>query len=151
MNVIKIHPNLTIVDFNSLGLDIDRTYYQFIIDDSGLKNKDRRALRIYCVYKTLIDTLNKINDYRYTIFYTNNTNNPNLGDLKIFALLKKTFPFIHLETEYSFEILKSKSGESTELANLLRNTHSAFNFSKFSRRKMQTFLNYRKIKIQFPA
>ena len=150
MNVIKIHPNLFIVDFDSLVIDIDRLYYQFIIDDSSLKEKDKKALRIYCLYKKLIDVLITVNAYTNTIFYTNSNKTPHQWDYKLFNILKKTFPFIHLDNEFNFEILKNNTGESCELTNLLRNTHSTFNFSRFSRRKMQAFLNCRKIKIPFP-
>lgn len=152
MKVVKIPPNLTVVDFESLIVEIDRSYYQFIIDDSSLKDKDKKALRLYCLYKVLVDTLKISDSYRNTIFYTNSNRNSNYWfDYGIFKMLKKTFPFIHLDSEHNFDCLNSLSGEHVELTNLIRDVYSKFDFSKFSRRKMQNFLDHRKIKISFPT
>jgi len=152
VKVVKIQPNLTVVDFESLMVEVDRSYYQFIIDDTSLKDKDKKALRLYCLYKVLVDTLKTLDNYRGTIFYTNSNHSSSYWvDYEIFKKLKKTFPFIHLDSGHSFDCLNSLTGEYAELTNLIRDAYSKFDFSKFSRRKMQNFLDYRKIKISFPT
>ena len=145
-----ISPNLTVIDTSSIVPVIERQYYQFLLDDSALKDKERKKLYLYFTYKTIVETLASFNNRKDVIFYIN-LKDGNLSFQQALNTLTKTFPIIVHEGEANFECLNKKNGESIELESLIRNKRFTFDYSKFSKRKMDTFLKYRGIKLQFPT
>ena len=145
-----ISPNLTVIDTSSIVPVIERQYYQFIIDDSTLKDKERKKLYLYFTYKTIVETLSSFNNRKDVIFYVNFKNGELLFQQAL-NTLSKTFPIIVHEGEANFECLNKDTGESIELKSLVRNKRFMFDYSRFSKRKMDAFLKYRGIKLQFPT
>ena len=145
-----ISPNLTVIDTSSIVPVIERQYYQFLLDDGALKDKERKNLYLYFTYKTIVETLANFNNRKDVIFYVN-LKDGNLSFQQALNNLTKTFPIIVHEGEANFECLNKGTGESIELESLVRNKRFMFDYSRFSRRKMDTFLKYRGIKLQFPT
>lgn len=145
-----ISPNLTVIDTSSIVPVIERQYYQFLLDDSVLKDKERKKLYLYFTYKTIVETLASFNNRKDVIFYVN-LKDGNLSFQQALNTLTKTFPIIVHEGEANFECLNKSTGESIELESLIRNKRFMFDYSRFSKRKMDTFLKYRGIKLQFPT
>jgi hypothetical protein len=145
-----ISPNLTVIDTSSIVPVIERQYYQFLLDDSALKDKERKKLYLYFTYKTIVEMLASFNNRKDVIFYVN-LKNENLSFQQALNTLTKTFPIIVHEGEANFECLNKGTGESIELESLVRNKRFMFDYSRFSKRKMDTFLKYRGIKLQFPT
>ena len=145
-----ISPNLTVIDTSSIVPVIERQYYQFLLDDSALKDKERKKLYLYFTYKTIVETLANFNNRKDVIFYIN-LKDGNLSFQQALNTLTKTFPIIVHEGEANFECLNKGTGESIELESLVRNKRFMFDYSRFSKRKMDTFLKYRGIKLQFPT
>lgn len=145
-----ISPNLTVIDTSSIVPVIERQYYQFLLDDSALKDKERKKLYLYFTYKTIVETLANFNNRKDVIFYVN-LKDGNLFFQQALNTLTKTFPIIVHEGEANFECLNKGTGESIELESLVRNKRFMFDYSRFSKRKMDTFLKYRGIKLQFPT
>ena len=145
-----ISPNLTVIDTSSIVPVIERQYYQFIIDDSNLKDKERKKLYLYFTYKTIVETLLNFNNRKDVIFYVNLKSDAFTFQHAL-KTLTKTFPIIVHEGEANFECLNKGTGESIELESLVRNKRFTFDYSRFSKRKMDTFLKYRGIKLPFPT
>lgn len=145
-----ISPNLTVIDTSSIVPVIERQYYQFIIDDSTLKDKERKKIYLYFTYKTIVEILSSFNTRKDVIFYVNIKSGNSLFQQAL-STLSKTFPIIVHEGESDFESLNKGTGESIELESLVRNKRFMFDYSKFSKRKMGAFLQYRGIKLQFPT
>lgn len=145
-----ITPNLTVIDTCSIVPVIERQYYQFIVDDSTLKDKECKKLYLYFTYKTIVEILSSFNNRKDVILYVNLKNGNSLFRHALNTLIK-TFPIIVHEGEADFECLNKGTGESIELESLVRNKRFMFDYSRYSKRKMDAFLKYRGIKLQFPT
>lgn len=145
-----IPPNLTVIDACSVIPVIERQYYKFIVDDSVIKDKEAKKLYLYFTYKSIVDILNEFNNRKDVMFYVN-LSNCGFQFCQSLRTLTKTFPIIVHEGDADFECLNKGTGEAIELESLLRNKRFMFDYSNFSKRKMDSFLKHRGIKLQFPT
>ena len=152
MRTQKVALNLTVVDFSTFVEEVEGHYYRFYIENhESLTSRDCDNLILYYTYKCIVDLLNSLEYKKDIIFYINTVSTPQNRVYKSFKKLQKVFPLITLENSLDFNNLETKTGESIELTVLIKNKRFTFDYSTYSRRKMQKFLEKYRIKLPFPT
>lgn len=152
MRIQKIALGLTVVDVESLAIDIEKNYYQDLTQIYGLeiKDKDSDKLYLYHTLNRLINCFKDSDNRKNVIFYIDLNVNLGIKFPKAFAKICKVFPVIVYTNILSFNCLEQDNGNSEELSLLIKECRFNFNFNKLSPRKGKLFLEKHGIKLTFP-
>ena len=138
--------NLIIVDFTDLQQLAEKHYLNHLKEwgvlEETLKSKEKLKLKLFHYYKIITEAILKNNNDRNIIFYVS-SESPKL----YLDILTKYFPFIVFYNNSDFNCLNESSGESKELLENIKSIRFNFDYSKFSPRRRDAFIQKYKIQI----
>lgn len=146
MRFHKTALNLIIIDFTDLQLLAEKNYLTQLSEwgvlEETLKSKESLKLKLFHYYKVITEAILKNNNDRNIIFYVS-SESPKL----YLDILSKYFPFIVFYSNLNFNCLNELTGESKEILENIKSTRFNFDYSKFSTRKRDAFIQKYKIQI----
>lgn len=145
--VMRFHKtalNLIIIDFADVELAINKSYHEQLntwgILEETLKSKEKLRLKLFHYLKIINNVLIQHNNDRNIIFYVTQDTAKRYMDI-----LTKYFPYITHYGSTDFNWILKDSGESREILEDIKNTRFNFDYSKFTKRKSEMFLQKYKI------
>lgn len=150
MRSLKLPLNITLVNFDSLAEEVEKTFNTeikkmfsvFVV----LSHKDRERLYLYYTLRHVL-RLHKKHGNKNVVFYVNFVEGKtDKCILDKITNISSAFPVMIHHGPYSFDLLEQNKGELIEVTKDVTSKRLGFHFESFTKRKIENFCKLNKIK-----
>jgi len=152
MKHYKTSLGLIVVDFESLAETITQNCLSELItvygvyEQESIPKKDMNRLLMFFTLKHVLNTQKLFNDKKNVIFYVNSSCKDYITVKNKLKLIAKALKVPVYTNTLNFNCINSKSGESIELLNSIKEFRYNFEPTPFSPRILESFLKKHNIK-----
>ena len=150
MKSVKTPLNVTLIDFDSFAVEVEKTFESEIKKMFGifiaLSHKDRARLYLYYTLKHIL-RLHKKYGNKNVVMYIHETENTNKMVLTKVLDIANSFPVMLHYGPYNFSLIELGKGEAAETIKHVTDVRLNFQFENFTNRKIENFYKSNGIKV----